>query len=102
MLAGELLEHVERVRHGLDDVVGLFAAHAGLPGRRKRRFSYPATRRHVNSADGLARGERGPLLMTACPIRRRRTAMATNSSTVQITTPDGAMSGFLARPSGEG
>ena len=28
--------------------------------------------------------------------------MATNSSTVQITTPDGPMSGFLARPSGEG
>ena len=27
--------------------------------------------------------------------------MATNSSTVQITTPDGPMSGFLARPSGE-
>jgi hypothetical protein len=23
---GELLEHVERVRHGLDDVVGLFPA----------------------------------------------------------------------------
>lgn len=28
--------------------------------------------------------------------------MATTSSTVQITTPDGAMSGFLARPSDDG
>ena len=28
--------------------------------------------------------------------------MATSSSTVQITTPDGEMSGFLARPSGDG
>jgi carboxymethylenebutenolidase len=28
--------------------------------------------------------------------------MATNSSNVQITTPDGPMSGFLARPSAEG
>jgi hypothetical protein len=39
IFTGELLEDVEGVGDGLNDVVGLLSAHASLQEPRKRRFS---------------------------------------------------------------
>src|SRR5262249_33583760 len=117
----ELLEHVERVRHGLDDVVRILPAHFPRPPQ-KRVLGYDAARGESTRACPASRSLRSRAesiiyrydvvtsrqanaVLTGTPccgtLRAEGAEMDADSAMIDVQTPGGAMPAQLARPGGD-